>query len=147
MDVADGASYECKLINFTFCHLSNIKGSMDHVADCTTSTFKNQIETKEKMRADLELMKSRGQPLDRDAPLMMKLIDPDDDGVWGNIEQPFVGFKIASKAYRENDKASPEDIEMSKEPEVKPKWMQDEKPQEDVNMKEPTPEKLGEGVD
>ena len=30
---------------------------------------------------------------------------------------------------------------------MKPKWMQDEKPQEDVNMKEPTPEKNGEGVD
>ena len=46
MDEADGASYEQKLINFTFCHLSNIKGSMDHVADCTTTTFKNQVETK-----------------------------------------------------------------------------------------------------
>ena len=125
MDEADSVSYEQKLVNFTFCHLSNIKGSMDHVADCTTTTFKSQIETKEKMRADLEMMKSRGVPLDRDAPLMMKLIDPDDDGVWGNIEQPFIGFKIASKAYREDDKASPEDHEMkySKEPEVKPKWM------------------------
>ena len=125
MDEADSVSYEQKLVNFTFCHLSNIKGSMDHVADCTTTTFKSQIETKEKMRADLEMMKSRGVPLDRDAPLMMKLIDPDDDGVWGNIEQPFIGFKIASKAYRKDDKASFEDHEMkySKEPEVKPKWM------------------------
>ena len=126
MDEADSASYEFKLTNFTFCHLRNIKGSMDHVADCTTTTFKSQIETKEKMKADLEMMKARGNPLDRDAPLMMKLIDPDDDGVWGNTEEPFIGFKIASTTYRKGEKSSPEDIEMQKEPEVKPKWMQDE---------------------
>ena len=73
-------------------------------------------------------MKARGVPLDRDAPLMMKLIDPEEDGVWGNLDQPFIGFKVASMTYKKRQKTSPEKINkaIEKEPEEKPKWMQDE---------------------
>ena len=58
------------------------------------------MESLEKQKADREIMKARGKPIDRDAPLLMKLTDPEEDGVWGNLDQPFVGFKIASMNYR-----------------------------------------------
>ena len=44
------------------------------------------METAEKLKADREIMKARGNPLDRDAPLLMKLTDPEEDGVWGDLE-------------------------------------------------------------
>ena len=60
-------------------------------------------------------MKARGNPIDREAPLLMKLTDPEDDGVWGKLDEPFVGFKVASVAYRSRTNSSPEKFE--KEPE------------------------------
>ena len=67
-------------------------------------------------------MKARGNPIDRDAPLLMKLTDPEDDGVWGNLDEPFIGFKVASVTYRSRENSSPEK-QFEKEPEKKPKWM------------------------
>ena len=82
-------------------------------------------------------MKARGAPIDRDAPLLMKLTDPEEDGVWGDLEQPFVGFKIASMTHKKRQKTSPEKVHrVEKEVEEKPKWMQDEEKQDESHKSE-----------
>ena len=120
----ESTDFQMKLNNFGYCHLANIKGNNEHVSQCTTSTFSNQMESKEKLKADREIQKSRGNPLDREAPLLYKIGDHEDDGVWGNLETPFVGFKVASMTYRKRLKTEPEQVDkIDIEPEQKPKWM------------------------
>ena len=46
--------------------------------------------------------------------------------MWGDLEQPFVGFKVASMTYRKRLKTEPENVDkIDKDPEQKPKWLQE----------------------
>ena len=63
-------------------------------------------------------------------------VDEEELGVWGNLDKPFVGFKMASMTLRKILKHTPEqltNLELNaemKEEDQKPKWVQGEQEQD-----------------